>query len=189
MTTTEEKILAATIELMAEKGYKAVTTKEIAKAASVSEMTLFRCFGSKQKILESAVDKYSISVPLERVFQENMRWDLEHDLLLFSREYQAFISANKKVFTVLIKESQQMPELKEKAIYQNPVQLKNLLINYFVKMQQLGKMMPTDPEIPALTVLQINFSGVMGMEPMISNVMEEEFVIESIRIIARGLMP
>lgn len=188
MTTTEERILAATIDLMSEKGYTAVTTKEIAKAASVSEMTLFRYFESKQKILEAAVDQYSVSVPLEQVFQKKKIGELEHDLLLFSREYQEFIRTNKKVLTVLIKESAQMPVLKEKVIYKNPVHLKNLLIHYFVQMQNQGKMISMNPEIPALTILYINFMGSLGMEPLLSSLQEEDYVLEAIRVFARGLI-
>jgi AcrR family transcriptional regulator len=68
-------VLAA-IDLMAERRYKTVT-KEIAKAASVSEMTVFRYFGSKLNILEHAVDQYSVSIPLAKVFKDHIVWDLE----------------------------------------------------------------------------------------------------------------
>ncbi|MCD8508499.1 MAG: TetR/AcrR family transcriptional regulator [Bacillus sp. (in: Bacteria)] len=47
--STEDRILHAAIDLMEQKGFKAVTTREIAIEAGFSEMTLFRHFGTKKK--------------------------------------------------------------------------------------------------------------------------------------------
>jgi AcrR family transcriptional regulator len=48
---TESKILAAAVELIAERGYVATTTSSIAERAGVNEVTLFRRFGNKAGIL------------------------------------------------------------------------------------------------------------------------------------------
>ena len=54
---TKEKILDAALELFSEKGFKATTTKIIAEKAEVNEVTLFRYFGSKEKLFFAVVDK------------------------------------------------------------------------------------------------------------------------------------
>lgn len=48
----EDKILNASIVLFSQQGYNAGTTKEIAREAGVSEMTLFRHFVNKYNLFE-----------------------------------------------------------------------------------------------------------------------------------------
>jgi AcrR family transcriptional regulator len=50
---TEDRILDATQLLLAERGYSATTTKAIAEAAGVNEVTLFRRFENKAGILHA----------------------------------------------------------------------------------------------------------------------------------------
>ncbi|HKK82938.1 MAG TPA: TetR/AcrR family transcriptional regulator, partial [Atribacterota bacterium] len=47
---TKEKILNTSIILFTIRGYKKTTTKLIAREAGVNEVTLFRQFGSKERI-------------------------------------------------------------------------------------------------------------------------------------------
>ena len=56
-TTTKEKILTAAMSLVSEKGYLGATTREIAHDAGVTELTLFRHFGSKEKLFEEVLGK------------------------------------------------------------------------------------------------------------------------------------
>ena len=46
------KVLETAKNLFASSGYKAVTTKEIAKAYGVNEVTIFRQFGNKETLFE-----------------------------------------------------------------------------------------------------------------------------------------
>jgi len=48
---TRERILVAAREVVARKGKSAATTREIAEVAGVNEATLFRHFGTKEKLL------------------------------------------------------------------------------------------------------------------------------------------
>ena len=47
MDKTRQKIIDATMNLIMEKGYASMTTKDIAKYARVNESTLFRKFKNK----------------------------------------------------------------------------------------------------------------------------------------------
>ena len=49
--SSREKIVKSALDLFAQKGTTATTTKEIAEQAGVNEVTLFRQFGSKQGLL------------------------------------------------------------------------------------------------------------------------------------------
>lgn len=52
---TRDRILAAAATLIAERGYVATTTRAIATAAGVNEVTLFRRFGSKAGVVRALV--------------------------------------------------------------------------------------------------------------------------------------
>lgn len=49
------RILAATEDLIALRGYSAVGTRDIAERAGVNESTVFRLFGSKEKLARAAI--------------------------------------------------------------------------------------------------------------------------------------
>ncbi len=52
-------VLAATLDLLSQRGYEAMTTKEIALVAGVNEVTLFRRWGTKAAIVAEALLDYS----------------------------------------------------------------------------------------------------------------------------------
>lgn len=62
---TRAALMRAGLELLAERGYKGTTTHAIAARAGVSEVTLFRQFGSKKALLQAAVQK--LRPPVEQV--------------------------------------------------------------------------------------------------------------------------
>jgi AcrR family transcriptional regulator len=53
-TETRERIIDAARTLFSERGYQATTTKELAEAAGVAEITLFRHFPTKAQLFEKA---------------------------------------------------------------------------------------------------------------------------------------
>jgi TetR/AcrR family transcriptional repressor of mexJK operon len=135
---TNERLLYAAINLIAEKGYKAVSTKEIAKEASLSEMTLFRHFGTKENILKVAIDRFYYTASMRDLFVNNIVWDLEKDLLMISKSYLELMKKNQKVILIAFKEGNKIDGLFDQ-INKHPRQLKELLIEYFLKMQQKGQ--------------------------------------------------
>jgi AcrR family transcriptional regulator len=56
LTTKQRAILAAAIDVFAEKGYANSSTHEIAKRAGVAEGNIFRKFGSKAGLLQAIID-------------------------------------------------------------------------------------------------------------------------------------
>lgn len=56
--STEEKIINASFDILEKEGIKGATTKKIAKRANVSEVTLFRKFKNKQRLIEVVKDYY-----------------------------------------------------------------------------------------------------------------------------------
>jgi AcrR family transcriptional regulator len=56
--TTDERILRAFLALAASRGMAAVTTRDLARAAGVNEVTIFRRFGDKASLALAAVRRF-----------------------------------------------------------------------------------------------------------------------------------
>ena len=56
---TRDRILDAALKLFSQKGFLGATTRGIARDAGVAEVTLFRHFGSKEKLFEEVIRGYS----------------------------------------------------------------------------------------------------------------------------------
>jgi len=187
---TGDKLLKAAAELIAEKGFKAVTTREIACAAGVSEMTLFRHFGTKQAILERVIDCFYNAQPLQELFAQQLAWDLRTDLARISRTYQLHMNRNRKVLQILIREWNNAPE--QSAAVQHPKMLKALLVDYFTRMQEQGKMIPCSAESQAMLFLWMNYGAFVSRlfsDGAVTVVNEEEFICDSVELFVRGLAP
>jgi TetR/AcrR family transcriptional regulator, mexJK operon transcriptional repressor len=189
VVNTADKILSVAIDLMSEKGFKAVSTKEIAKAASVSEMTVFRTFGTKKNILDEAVNKFSYSYPLTKLFQEQIKWDLAHDLYVISKAYYELMTRNEKVFLIALMERNTLPEMHEKLIH-HPIKLKEMYVEYFKTMQQQGKVIKGNHEAQALLVMNVNFGRFVSdiiSGGAVKQLPFDDFITSTVDILARGL--
>lgn len=185
---TADKILSSTIDLMSEKGYKAVTIKEIAAAASVSEMTVFRTFGSKKAILDAVIDNYLFTAPIEQTIQKNIKYELEKDLIMISELYHDVLGRNKKIFLISIIERKMMPEI-HLSLHNKALKFLSIVTEYFRIMQQKGRVIKGNPEAQALTLMRFNYgkfvSGLLleGIAPSF----QDDNLKDSIAVIAKGL--
>lgn len=189
--SNNDKILLAAIDLIAEKGYNGVTTSEIAAAAGVSEKTLFRHFGSKQNMLESAFDRFHYTEEMTKVFNENIVWELYPDLLMISRKYHQIMDRNRKMILISIKEEGNLPGFRQRT-QKHPRHLMDSLTEYFIAMSEKGKMTRTEPEVQALSFMMMNFGAFLNnleSDDNFPNVTLEAFIQESVRIFARALTP
>ncbi|MFJ9501840.1 TetR/AcrR family transcriptional regulator [Brevibacillus centrosporus] len=185
---SKSRLMLAAIDLMAEKGYKGVSTKEIAAAAGVSEMTLFRNFGSKFNLLEKAIDRYHYSIEMTRIFNEKVTWDLRTDLLMFSQMYHEIMDRNRKLFLIVLRDDE-LIEIRERA-QKHPRKLLELLTNYFAEMQSRNRMIQTDAETQGITFMWMNYGAFMTQlfgASTITKVTLPVFIESSIELFVRGL--
>lgn len=59
LLVNRENVLAAAARIYAEHGFRGATTRRIARAAGVNEVTLFRLFGSKEALIAEAVRSHA----------------------------------------------------------------------------------------------------------------------------------
>ncbi|TYP79302.1 TetR/AcrR family transcriptional regulator [Paenibacillus methanolicus] len=188
--STGDKILKAAIDLIAEQGYDGTTTKEIAAAAGVSEVTLFRHFGSKQALLLAAFERYHYAGEMTKLF-ERMSGDVRRDLLLVGRTYHAIMNRNRKLLDIAHKGGSRLPEEVRDQASQHPVQLKKLLMNYFSALLEQGIIAPNDPEITAMSFMWMNLGAYSSklVESSNSDVTLDAFIERSVELFARALTP
>ncbi|MBD0380487.1 TetR/AcrR family transcriptional regulator [Paenibacillus sedimenti] len=190
--STSDKILMAAIDLMSEKGYDGTTTKEIAAAAGVNEVTLFRHFGTKQKLLETAFHRYHYAEEMTKLFQESLKWELHTDLLLISRIYHKIMNRNRKLLYISQKGSSSLPQEIYQEAGRHPRHLRNLLTNYLTTMMEKNMVMTPNPEMTAMSFMWMNYGAFFsslnatGASPDQSL---HEFIEESVRLFARALTP
>lgn len=188
MSDNQYKLMLAAIELMAEKGYHGVSTKELAAAAGVSEMTLFRNFGSKLNLLERAVEHFHYGVEMARLFQEQIVWDLRSDLLMISQVYHELMERNRKMLLIVLKNNE-LTSVREQS-RKHPRKLLELLTRYFAEMQRRGKIIATDAETQAISFMWMNYgafvSNMSGASP-VTSVPMEQFIASSTELFVRAL--
>lgn len=103
MANAKDRILEASLELFSARGYSAVTTKAIAEAAMVNEVTVFRLFGSKDRLFREVFAAFYIK-PDEAIRAMSLRYELESDLVAFAETFFAFFSGNHKIVSMSIKD-------------------------------------------------------------------------------------
>ncbi|MFH5183698.1 TetR/AcrR family transcriptional regulator [Paenibacillus sp. TAB 01] len=187
---TSDRILHAALQLMQAKGFKSVTIKDIAVASGVSEMTVFRHFETKRGVLEAAVNKYSYVPGFKKVFEQQVVYELEQDLKLIATSFLDLMENNRSIYLIAIQERTTMPELIN-LIAENTKQLKGLLTDYFLKMQDQYKMAVTDASKQAMVFLTMYygyFSSTALWDGRFSSDSKEEFIDSSIKTFCDGLI-
>ncbi|MCR1899611.1 TetR/AcrR family transcriptional regulator [Irregularibacter muris] len=105
-----KQILNAAMVVFVEKGYSGSTTAEIAKAANISEVTLFRYFSSKQEIFLEGIKPILLSTLEESIDVSkdlNSREKLEY--ILYERIH--LISKNYKIIKLILMEAPLLSQL------------------------------------------------------------------------------
>ncbi|ODA42855.1 TetR/AcrR family transcriptional regulator [Desulfosporosinus sp. BG] len=184
---TEDKILNASIVLFSQKGFNAVTTKEIAKKAGVSEMTLFRHFESKQNLFEKAFDKFVFS-PKFRALYDGLEWDLERDLNKICSSYQDTLYRNQKIILMHFKNDELNPNF-DATLFDFPNEFRKLLGYYFEEMKNRGAIRE-NPETLAMSFLATNFG--LFITSLVMNKLTYETDIQvciatCVKIFAKGI--
>ena len=98
------QILDAAMTVFVKKGFTASTTLEIAGAANVSEVTLFRHFASKREIFLAGVEPIMLST-LEGTISLSAELDLEEKLAYILFERISLISRNSQVVRLILSEA------------------------------------------------------------------------------------
>lgn len=103
------QIFQAVIKTIAERGYAGATTRHIAECAEVSEVTLFRKFGTKAELVKCTINALVDQTEFESATEYT--GDIRADLLRLLKAYREGVIRNEHFFFVLFAELSRNPEL------------------------------------------------------------------------------
>ncbi len=105
----EAQLFRDVMQMVIQHGYAGATTKMLAKAAGIGEVTLFRKYGNKAQLVQKAM----VSLAEEYDFEGSVRYtgDLQADLLRVVEAYQTSSAQDGRFFYTILIESERHPDL------------------------------------------------------------------------------
>lgn len=156
---TRTRIFSATRQLLAKKGRRGTTTREIAEVAGVNEATLFRHFGNKEALIEACVFHYCPAGDLEQLLP-NLSGDLREDLRQIALLLTERMEELRDLIVATFSEEDQWSSAGERA-WQAPAMIKQVVTDYLAKRVEAGEI-DCDPILMARLFIGSVFSYVIG---------------------------
>ena len=151
---TRQRLLDAAYRVCAERGLHGATTREIADAARVNEVTLFRHFGNKEKLI-AALFECSVAAQVESLSgPEPDGDDLESGLRRYAERYSEMLFANEALIRTIIGESRRHPEQARQLSCESVRPMRDRLVSYLETAQKAGSVrrdLVLGPAIDAFT--------------------------------------
>ncbi len=165
-TKTGKRLLDATLKLISEKGYIGATTREIAREAGVTELTLFRHFGTKEKLFEELLKNHTFLPKLKELIPELEGLTSEDALRLIATRFLLSLKERKSMVKIMYSEVTIYPE-KIKKLYNKFIDdLRATLATYFKGLRKKGLLRKISPDMAARLFLGILFSYFRSEEIM-----------------------
>jgi AcrR family transcriptional regulator len=185
---TRERILQAAAQVFAREGYARATTRTLAAAAGVNEVTLFRHFGNKQNLFAAVIDEYAASA-LTTALEAQLTGDYHQDLLTMGRQVMQLMLERGEAVRLMLCEAEHFPEVRE-TMAQNPRRLREALSTYLQQQMQRGQVRELHAEAAAQAFWGMFFAysislGLLG-ESVKPTLTTEELVDLFVDIFVRG---
>ena len=191
-TTTKQQLLEATLKLISEKGYLGATTREISRQAGVTELTLFRHFGTKERLFEELLNSYTFLPRLKEILPALDQLPYEDALTLIAMNFLLTLKERKPMIKILLTEIHLYPEKIRNAYSAIVNESRATLGNYFTTLQKKGVMrgVPADSAVRAFMGMLFNYfrTEVMIKEKAVSKKRMEQNVREFVDIFIHGTM-
>ena len=153
---TRQRILQTAAQVFAEKGYARATTRALAAAAGVNEVTLFRHFGTKQNLFAAVIEQFG-GPAVTATLQGRLTGDFSQDLRTIGVHLLNLLLERGNAMRLMLCEASHFPEVKE-VMVQNPRQIRRMLASYIVQQSEQGKLRPLHPEVTAQAFAGMLFS-------------------------------
>jgi AcrR family transcriptional regulator len=187
---TRQRILIAAAQIFAEKGYARATTRALADAAGVNEVTLFRHFGTKQNLFAAVVDEYAASA-VAATLAERLTGDYRHDLRLMGEYLMQVLLERRDAVRLMLCEADHFPEVRE-VMAQNPRQLRQMLAAYLRQQMEQGRVRPLHAEAAAQAFWGMFFAYSISLflldEPVQPELTSEDIVELFVSIFVDGTL-
>jgi AcrR family transcriptional regulator len=155
--TTRGRIIKAAGQLFRDQGYARTTTRTIAAAAGITEITLFRHFGTKANLFSAVVETYTGGDSLAQAIESQDSGDFQQDMLQIGKLFMKVLQTRRDAIRLMLCESTHFPEVRE-ITAQNPAMLRQPLANYLRREIKKGNIIDLDADVLAQSFLGMFFS-------------------------------
>ena len=164
---TKERLFDASLKLISEKGYLGATTREIAQEADVTELTLFRHFGSKERLFEELLKRYTFLPMLKELLPELEGLSFEEALTLIATRFLLSLKERKSMVKIMYSEVTSYP-VKIREVYNKFIDEMRTTLALYFESQQNRDIIRKDmsPDMAARVFLWILFSYFRSEEIM-----------------------
>ena len=184
---TREQILAAAAAVFSQHGFRGSTTRRIADAAGVNEVTIFRYFGSKDVLLQEAIQKCG-GTPFDLQLPE-VPLNPVAELTAWAMEIHSHLHERRSLIRKCMGDIEERPEMG--AVWSAPPKrATNAMCVYFRKLRERGFTDDTFEPIVAAAVLR----GAIFHDAMSREMMPDAFpapephaVASYVALVLRGL--
>ncbi len=156
---TRLRILAATRELLAKKGRRGTTTREIADLAGVNEATLFRHFGHKDALVAACAQHYCRVAELQDLLGQ-LTGTLEVDLMALAMDMVARLDRIRDMIVASLHE-EELDSAVGSAAASARDEVHRLIAGYMSARVAAGEL-HGDPSLLARVFLGMIFATVVG---------------------------
>ncbi len=181
-----DRILDAAVRVYGAHGFRGATTRRIAEAAGVNEVTLFRTFGSKAALIDAAIRNRTGRDDIPRLPTKPV--DPTAELTAWATEIHGHMRRMRSMIRKCMSEMEERPAMSGAAC-EGPSWAHHELRDYFNRVQAANLMAPGVEHHVASTMLMSSlFGDAMGRDMMPSIYPPASSAAEQyVRVIARAL--
>lgn len=187
---TRDRLLKAAIHVFSTEGYVGATTREIARVAEVSEVTLFRHFQTKEQLLSAVAQHVTDLRASILIHPEDWVHDLRCDLLHYAQLHDAMLEEYEALFRMFIGEAQRHPSEALDVIQRSFLPLREKLVSYLQTCVKRGSVR-TNVDLP-LIVDQFTGMLLAGMIrrhvlPVDRGYSRQQYIEGCVDLVVRGI--
>ncbi|MDH4164119.1 MAG: TetR/AcrR family transcriptional regulator [Nitrospirota bacterium] len=158
ITATRQKILDSAVLLVSEKGYLGATTREIAKKAGVTELTLFRHFGTKEKLFGSIMGSNSFLPALREILPDLEEMSYAEALEMLGTRFLLSLKERKPFVKIMQSEMTRYPAEMRRVYGHFMDDMLGTLALYFESLQRKGQLRDFSPTMASRMFMGMLFS-------------------------------
>ena len=188
MTTLQsrDRILEAAVRVYGAHGFRGATTRRIAEAAGVNEVTLFRTFGSKAALIDAAIRNRAGLEDIAHLPADPVNPVAE--LTAWANAIYTHMRRRRSMIRKCMSEMEERPEMSGAAC-EGPTWANRELRDYLQRVQAVGlAALGVETGVPATMLMSSLFGDAMGRDMMPSIYPPASLAAEQyVRVIARAL--
>jgi AcrR family transcriptional regulator len=186
--TTRQRLIEAARAEFGERGIEAATTRGIAERAGCNEVTLFRNFESKQKLLQAVVAETSEEFRVLSECRRGFSGDLLKDLQRYAEVYDESLQRCEGMARALIGESRRRPMLAKELIGDVLEPLHRSIADFLEQRKSTGEVRA---DLDGMAFAEVLTSALMGgllrRSSGLSSMDRQQWIRETVGFLVRGV--